>query len=207
MSVRQPKASSDRVYIRHLSPSDRLQWLQVRVASRDLHQPWEPAPPPGFDPWSDEAFDLALATCNQVDRQRFLVFERSTNQLVAQVGLSQICRGPFNSAVMGYWGSALTAGSGYVAAGVRLVISHAFTPTVSIEGLSVNTSGLGLHRVEANIIPENLASIRVVRSVGMWLEGFSPRYLQIAGTYRDHLRFAITSDCWDVGCNQSIARV
>jgi ribosomal-protein-alanine N-acetyltransferase len=204
MPAREPKAPSDRVYIRHPRPSDRLHWLQVRSASRHLHQPWEPAPTPGFDPWGDEAFDLALASCNQVDRQRFLVFERSTNQLAAQVGLSQICRGPFNNAVMGYWGSALTAGSGYVAAGVRLVLSYAFAPTVAIEGLSVNTSGLGLHRVEANIIPENLASIRVVRSAGMWLEGFSPRYLQIAGTYRDHLRFAITSDCWDVTWNRPV---
>lgn len=180
------------VYFRYPRESDRMMWLQIRQASRHVHEPWEPAPVPGFDPWGESAFELALNSCNLPDRQRFLVFDRTSHELVAQIGLSQIFRGPFNNAVMGYWGSSLHAGRGYVSAGVRLVLSHAFAPPTFSGGLW----GLGLHRVEANVIPENHASIRVVRAAGMRLEGFSPRYLQIAGSYRDHLRFAMTSDNW-----------
>lgn len=178
---------SPRIFFRHPQESDRAAWLHTRRASRALHEPWEPAPAPGFDPFSDQGFDFALSTCNQPDRQRFLVFCADTQQLVAQIGLSQIFRGPFNSCVMGYWGSALTAGQGFVAAGVRHVVAHCFDDS---------PTGLALHRVEANIIPENLASIRIARSAGMILEGFSPNYLQIAGSYRDHLRFAITRERW-----------
>lgn len=189
MSMVDPLKSSlpVRVGIRHPEESDRAEWLHVRQASRDLHEPWEPAPAPGFDPFGDAGFDFALATCNQPDRQRFLVFDLETDRLVAQVGLSQIFRGPFNNCVMGYWGSSLAAGRGFVAAGVRCVLAHAFDD---------GPAGLSLHRVEANIIPENLASIRIARRVGMSLEGFSPNYLQIAGRYRDHLRFAITRERW-----------
>lgn len=188
----------DAVQIRHIRASDRAEWLRVRRASRALHEPWEPAPAPGFDPYSDEAFDLAFSTCDELERQRFVIVaetSKGVEEIVGQVGLSQISRGPFQNAVMGYWGSALQAGKGFVSEGVRRVLSRAFV---------LAPEGLGLHRVEANVIPGNEASIRLVRRVGMRLEGFSPRYLQIAGRYQDHLRFAITREEWDVARHERL---
>ena len=63
--------------------------------------------------------------------------------------------------------------------GLALLLKHAFGP-------------LGLHRVEANIQPGNTASIALVKGAGFRLEGFSPRYLKVAGRWRDHERWAIT---------------
>jgi hypothetical protein len=51
---------------------------------------------------------------------------------------------------------------------------------------------LNLHRLEANIQPANRASKKVVRKLGFRLEGFSPRFLQVGGKWRDHERWAIT---------------
>ena len=54
--------------------------------------------------------------------------------------------------------------------------------------------GLGLHRVEVNIRPENIASLRVVEKLGFRDEGLRLRYLHIAGEWRDHRSFALTSE-------------
>jgi len=70
-------------------------------------------------------------------------------------------------------------------AGLRAVVSRAFRQ-------------LRLHRLEANIQPDNEASRRLVKRLGFKLEGFSPRYLKIAGRWRDHERWAVTAENWIV---------
>jgi ribosomal-protein-alanine N-acetyltransferase len=65
--------------------------------------------------------------------------------------------------------------------GIRLVLRHAF-------------GAQGLHRIEANIQPGNVASARLVERIGFRKEGFSPRYLKIRGRWRDHDRWAILAE-------------
>ena len=56
---------------------------------------------------------------------------------------------------------------------------------------------LRLHRLQIAIIPRNKPSRRVVEKLGLRLEGMAERYLEINGTWEDHLRYAITSEDWD----------
>ncbi len=70
-----------------------------------------------------------------------------------------------------------------MSAGMQLVLQHAFLK-------------LRLHRVEANIQPDNPASISFVQRLGFVREGYSPRYLKIRGRWQDHERWALTREDW-----------
>jgi RimJ/RimL family protein N-acetyltransferase len=101
------------------------------------------------------------------------------NELCGVINLSEIVRGSFESAYLGYYALAPHAGKGFMSAGLELVLDRAF-------------GELGLHRLEANIQPKNQRSIELVRRAGFRCEGLSRRYLKIAGRWRDHERWAIT---------------
>ena len=76
-------------------------------------------------------------------------------------------------------------GRGLATEGVRALLDIAFSP---------EPEGLGLHRVQANVMPSNAASLRVVEKVGLRQEGAAERYLRIAGRWEDHLMFAVTTE-------------
>jgi ribosomal-protein-alanine N-acetyltransferase len=103
--------------------------------------------------------------------------------MVGVVNVSEIVRGPFRSAYLGYYGFVPHNGQGYVTEAMRIVIAKVF-------GL------LKLHRLEANIQPTNRASVAVVHRLGFRREGYSPRYLKVGGRWRDHERWAILKEDW-----------
>ena len=70
-----------------------------------------------------------------------------------------------------------------MAEGIELALRHAF-------------SGLGLHRVEVNVQPANLRSLALAERAGFVREGYSPRYLRIAGRWRYHVRHALLVEDW-----------
>src|SRR5262249_20067122 len=62
--------------------------------------------------------------------------------------------------------------------------------------LSWAFSAVRLHRVQAAVMPRNTASLRVVARVGFRREGVAERYLCIAGSWEDHVIFAVTAEEW-----------
>jgi ribosomal-protein-alanine N-acetyltransferase len=102
---------------------------------------------------------------------------------IGEVSLGSVQRGPFQSANVGYWIDEPYAGHGYMPEAVAIVLRFAFDQ-------------LGLHRVEAAIVPRNARSRRVAEKLGMRDEGTSERFLQIRGVWEDHVRYAITAEEW-----------
>lgn len=99
---------------------------------------------------------------------------------VGQLTVGGITWGSLCSAHLGYWLDSRVAGRGVMPTAVALATDHVF--------------GIGLHRVEVAIRPENLASLRVVEKLGFRDEGVRERLLHIAGDWRDHRSFALTAD-------------
>jgi [ribosomal protein S5]-alanine N-acetyltransferase len=166
-----------RVYLRALRPSDRDEFLRLVRASRELHRPWVYAPETARD------FAAYVARCSNAAERCFLVCSRSDNALAGVYNVSQIARGFFESAYLGYYAFAPTVGEGLMAEGLELVMRHCFRR-------------LKLHRLEANIQPDNERSKLLVKRAGFAYEGYSPRYLKIGGRWRDHERWAITREDW-----------
>ena len=161
-----------RIVLREPGAADAEAFVAAARASRRLHRPWITAP------LTPEAYATWLQRVAGLDRRTVLVRDAASGGLAGVIALSQIVRGPFQSAYLGYFAFAPLAGRGYMSAGLAAVVREAFGP-------------MKLHRLEANIQPGNTASIALVRRLGFRLEGFSPRYLKIGGRWRDHERWAI----------------
>lgn len=166
-----------RVYLRSPADSDCSEFVSLMRTSRSFHRPWATAPT------DDERFAAYLADNRRPDFEAMLVCRRQDDAIVGFFNLSQIARGSLQSAYLGYAAAKPYARNGYMKEGIQMVLRVAFLT-------------LRLHRVEANIQPDNRASIALAKSAGFRREGFSPRYLKIAGRWRDHERWAILADDW-----------
>jgi [ribosomal protein S5]-alanine N-acetyltransferase len=164
------------IKLREPSAQDETLFLSTMQKSRDFHFPFIAAPV------TSEAFQAYL-TKSTLDTEKCFIAWDSAHQMIGVFNISGIMRGPFKSAFLGYYASVDQAGKGLMSQALKLVLKEIFT-------------GLDLHRIEANIQPDNTASIRLATRNGFLKEGFSPRYLKINGQWQDHLRFALTIEDW-----------
>lgn len=161
-----------------VTPADAADLIAANVASQAHHLPWVTSftDQTGFDTWF--ARGLTGPNVSLVAR------EAVSNQVVGVINLNEIVMGAFQSAYLGYYGMLTFARTGLMTQALRAAAHYAF-------------NDLGLHRLEANIQPDNLASIALVRRAGFKQEGFSPRYLRINGEWRDHERWTLLADAPD----------
>jgi ribosomal-protein-alanine N-acetyltransferase len=172
--------------LRPIAENDRAEFVRVEQVSEAFWRPWMPATAPGET--YDQLFDRLLRVA-----QRGLA-EGTQLRLVAQLGdgriggfvtLSEIVRGAFHNAYAGWRISADVARRGYGTEAVQGLLDIALAPP---------PDGIGLHRVQANIIPSNAASLRLAAKCGFRREGYALRYLKIAGAWQDHVLFAKTAE-------------
>ncbi|MGH9115767.1 MAG: GNAT family N-acetyltransferase [Acidimicrobiales bacterium] len=178
--------------LRPLSASDFEAWREVRARGRDWLLKWEPRPLPA-QPDATQDRRVFAARCGARERERqlgtgygFGIFVGPQgDRFAGEINLSSVQRGPYQNAYVGYWIDEAMAGRAYVPEAFVVVCRFAF-------------EDLGLHRLQASIIPRNDASHRVVQKLGLRSEGLAERYLEINGVWEDHVRYAITSEEWEV---------
>ncbi len=166
-----------RVILRQIESTDEIQILELARLSRTLHK--------GFvsPPLNHEQFVASLKRWLDASNRCYLVCQRVDQRVVGVFNLSQIFLGVFRSAYLGYYVHAKFAGKGYMSEGLKELLVEAF-------------KNIKLHRIEANIQPHNRSSIALVARAGFTREGYSRRYLKIAGRWRDHERWALLVEDW-----------
>jgi ribosomal-protein-alanine N-acetyltransferase len=169
------------VGLRPLRQRDGARWREVRLRNAEWLRPWEATSP-------DPDRDVAPTFSAMVRRLRGEARDGRTlpfvvtwdDELVGQLTVGGIAWGSLRSAHIGYWVDQRLAGRGIMPTAVAMATDHCFAG--------------GLHRIEINIRPENVASRRVVEKLGFRPEGLRPAYLHIDGDWRDHLSFALTQE-------------
>jgi [ribosomal protein S5]-alanine N-acetyltransferase len=134
-------------------------------------------------PVTAKQFDGFMKRNAQPDGACFLICRAADGRVMGSIALSQIFYGGFRSAYLGYQIGEEFSRQGYMTEAIQLILRFAFV-------------NLKLHRLEANIQPENVASIALVKRAGFLKEGYSRRYLKINGRWRDHERWAILVEDW-----------
>ncbi|MFJ1651357.1 GNAT family protein [Streptomyces sp. NPDC088337] len=165
-----------RVAVRHVRRQDYDELTALAQDSADMLHRWL-----GARDHTEEAFDAYLKRLEQPTHVGFVICRRSTGAIVGGANINNIVRGALQNGTLGYTAYASTTGRGYMTEGVRLIIQHAF-------------GELGLHRLEANVQPDNTASLKLIQRLGFRREGYSTAFQFINGEWRDHERWALTAE-------------
>ncbi|EGJ11271.1 GNAT family N-acetyltransferase [Rubrivivax benzoatilyticus] len=153
------------------------------VANRAFLADWEPRR-------SDDYYDLPTIS-KMVEAQQeqfrartgvnFYLTRQGSAEVIGTIGFSNIVYGCFLSCFLGYRSSQGNEGQGLMQEGLRAAIRWVF-------------ESLQLHRIEANVMPRNLASKRVLERLGFELEGSSRKYLKINGVWEDHQHYVLLNE-------------
>jgi len=174
-----PSATGPNVHLRPPRKTDERAFIAAASTSRTLHGAWAKAPAtrPEFTTFLrryDGGSPLHLG---------LLVLRNGDDALVGVYNFSEIVRHAFQSTYLGYYAFSPLAGSGLMTEGLALALDIAFRD-------------LKLHRVEVNVQPTNRRSLALVTRLDFTREGYSRRYVKIAGRWRDHVRYAMLAEDW-----------
>jgi ribosomal-protein-alanine N-acetyltransferase len=145
--------------------------LALRFANRDFLRP--------FDPERDDSFFTLEAQRARIGEHNYAILDGDA--IAGTIMLSNVARGAFQSANVGYWVDRRRNGRGLATSALAEIVEEAF-------------GELGLHRLEAGTLVDNVASQRVLEKNAFERIGLARRYLRIAGDWRDHVLFQRLAD-------------
>ncbi|ASC70991.1 Putative ribosomal-protein-alanine acetyltransferase [Halomicronema hongdechloris C2206] len=167
-----------RVFIRPPSRDDWPELLALHQRSQWFHQPWASLP------LTESECKRYISRCHCDETfQGWLICHQTHQQIIGVANLSLLVYRLFQRAHLGYYVDIDFAGQGFMSAGLQLVLDHAFYQ-------------LGVHQIEANIQPDNTASIKLVKRLGFTRQGVSRRYLKINNDWCDHEHWCLRVEDW-----------
>ena len=170
---------SDRLVMRSLDAADTEQFFDFLIRNTEFFRKWSPEYEPNyFSVWYHKAWleiiEKEFTEGRQIKFGAYL--KDNMNTIIGTVSFSNIIKGVFLSCYLGYRFDEKHINKGYATEAISRGVAYVFET-------------LGLHRVEANIMPSNFASIRTIEKCGFENEGLSRKYLKIDGIWEDHYHF------------------
>ncbi|HTN48483.1 MAG TPA: GNAT family N-acetyltransferase [Burkholderiaceae bacterium] len=179
--------TTPRLVLEPMAPQHASRLAQFFVRNEAHLRPWDPPRPRGITEVEFWIAEAQRAVDDQADgavARWVLLLRDDPDRIVGRVNFTQIVRGPFQSCMLGYAADGRCQGRGLMFEALQAALDHAFR-------------GLRLHRVQANHVPENQRSARLLQRLGFQVEGLARNYLFINGAWRDHVLTALTYPQFD----------
>lgn len=147
--------------------------------------PWEPPFPKGL--FTNAFWERRLVQNQQEYRSgksmRLVLIDKQAphGPIVGLANFTQFVRGAFMACTLGYSIDQDAQGKGLMFEALTRALEHVF-------------DDLEMHRVQANYIPTNERSGRLLRRLGFAVEGYARDYIFINGAWRDHILTARIAD-------------
>jgi ribosomal-protein-alanine N-acetyltransferase len=172
-----PTLSTERLTVEHIAPGHASALAEFFRRNERHLAPWDPPRPAGIREtgfWIAEC-ERAVEDFQDGAVARWVLRLRAAPEaVIGRINFTQIARGPFQSCMLGYAIDAAHEGRGLMREALEAAIVHVFT-------------ALRLHRIQANYVPENVRSGRLLERLGFVREGLARNYLFIDGAWRDHV--------------------
>lgn len=170
----------EHIYLREFKPQDAQAKLTLEKDNRDFFEKFSMTRYPDFYTLAvqREVIEIGIEKREDGQEENFGIFKIEDDRLMGTISLFQIFRGPLQSAFLGYALDKVHNNKGYTTEAVKLIVDYAFRH-------------LHLHRIEAGVMPHNIASIRVLEKAGFHKEGIAKSNVKINGKWEDHQVLAI----------------
>lgn len=173
--------SGAEVRVRLLRADDAGPLARLYRANRAYLAPYEPLRADTFFTEQEQRQRVAISLADHAQERAYPYVIEVGGELAGRINVSEVSHGAFCNGRVGYWVAESTAGRGVASAALAQVVSECF-------------GSKGLHRLEAATLTDNARSQAVLRNAGFERIGMAPRYLRIAGVWRDHYLFQRLSD-------------
>jgi [ribosomal protein S5]-alanine N-acetyltransferase len=181
--VNPPRLETERLVLTLLQPGMEQAMVDFLRANRGHFSAWDPPVPEGQDTtqyWHSQTLKSLMEFQGGCAVRFVLSLRDDPARIIGTANFTQISRGPFQAAILGYKIAAASEGRGLMREALETLICYVIEK-------------LHLHRIHANYIPNNVRSGRLLARLGFTIEGYAKDYLYINDAWRDHILTSLTN--------------